>query len=290
VYTSEQAHSSVEKGAIAIGIGQANVRKIPVDAEFRMIPEELAAAMKADAAAGKRPCCVVPTVGTTSTTSIDPVSQVVAIASKYGAWVHVDGAYGGCAGIVPEMRSILDGVGAAHSFVVNPHKWLFTPIDCSLLYTSRRDVLREAFALVPEYLRTAQDDQVVNLMDYGVALGRRFRSLKLWFVMRYFGHERMAGIIRSHIRMAREFASWVESDERFELCAPVPLSLVCFRLRGSDDANRALMDRVNKSGVAFLSHTVLHGQFVLRMAIGNLRTTEEDVRLVWQTIRSEAGS
>lgn len=290
VYTSEQAHSSVEKGTIAIGLGQSNVRKIPVDSAFRMIPEALTAAMAGDVASGKRPCCVVPTVGTTSTTSIDPVAEVAAIAARHGAWIHVDGAYGGCAGIVPEMRHILDGVGAAHSFVVNPHKWFFTPIDCSLLYTSRRDVMRQAFSLVPEYLRTAQDDQVVNLMDYGVALGRRFRSLKLWFVMRYFGHEGMAAILRSHLAMAQEFSSWVTDDARFELCAPVPLSLVCFRLRGSDDANRALLERVNASGVAFLSHTVLHGQFVLRMAIGNLRTTEEDVRLVWRTIQAEAGS
>jgi aromatic-L-amino-acid decarboxylase len=188
------------------------------------------------------------------------------------------------------MRRILDGVGEAHSFVLNPHKWFFTPIDCSLLYTSRRDILRDAFSLVPEYLRTAQDEQVFNLMDYGVPLGRRFRSLKLWFVMRYFGHERMAAILRSHIAMARDFASWVEADGRFELCAPVPLSLVCFRMRGSDEANRSLMDRVNDSGTAFLSHTTLHGRFVLRMAIGNLRTTPDDVRLVWQTIQAEAGS
>jgi aromatic-L-amino-acid decarboxylase len=290
VYTSEQAHSSVEKGAITAGFGQNNVRKIAVDSDFRMIPAALAAAMQADAASGKRPCCVVPTVGTTSTTSIDPVREVVQIAGQYGAWVHVDGAYGGCAGIVPELRHILDGVSEAHSLVLNPHKWFFTPIDCSLLYTSRRDVMRQAFSLVPEYLRTSEDEQVVNLMDYGVALGRRFRSLKLWFVMRYFGHERMAAIIGSHVAMAREFESWVRADERFEMCAPVPLSLICFRMRGSDEANRELMDRVNRTGAAFLSHTVLNGRFVLRMAIGNLRTTTDDVRRVWQTIQSEAGS
>jgi aromatic-L-amino-acid decarboxylase len=290
VYTSEHAHSSVEKGAITVGFGQDNVRKIAVDSDFRMLPSALAAAMQADADSGKRPCCVVPTVGTTSTTSIDPVREVVEIAGRYGAWVHVDGAYGGCAGIVPEMRHILDGVSEAHSLVLNPHKWFFTPIDCSLLYTSRRDVMRQAFSLVPEYLRTSQDEQVVNVMDYGVALGRRFRSLKLWFVMRYFGHDRMAAIVRSHVAMAREFASWVEADARFEMCAPVPLSLVCFRLRGSDDRNRELMDRVNRTGIAFLSHTVLNGRFVLRMAIGNLRTTEDDIRLVWRTIQTEAGA
>ena len=288
VYTSEQAHSSVEKGAIALGFGQDNVRKIGTDAEFRMIPGELARAMQADADAGRRPCCVVPTVGTTSTTSIDPVAEVVDVAEKHGAWVHVDGAYGGCAAIVPEQRHILNGTERAHSLVLNPHKWFFTPIDCSLLYTSRPDVLRQAFSLVPEYLRTAQDDVVTNLMDYGVQLGRRFRSLKLWFVLRYFGRDRMAAIIRSHIEMARELAYTVAADARFELCAPVPLSLVCFRLRASDNANRVLLDRVNATGTAFLSHTVLHGKFVIRLAIGNLRTTREDIALTWQTIQAQA--
>jgi aromatic-L-amino-acid decarboxylase len=288
IYTSEQAHSSVEKGAIALGFGQDNVRKIAVDAEFRMKPQDLAEAMKADVARGKRPCCVVPTVGTTSTTSIDPVRDVAAIAAQHGAWVHVDGAYGACAAIVPEFRCLLDGVAESHSLVLNPHKWFFTPIDCSLLYTARQDILRRAFSLIPEYLRTSEDERVVNLMDYGVQLGRRFRSIKLWFVLRYFGRERMASILRSHIAMARELASWVEADSRFELAAPVPLSLVCFRLRASDDANRLLLDRVNASGVAFLSHTVLRGRYVLRLAIGNLRTTRDDIELTWRRIRAEA--
>lgn len=290
VYTSEQAHSSVEKGAIALGFGQDNVRKIAVDADFRMRPEALEAALAADAAAGKRPCCVTPTVGTTSTTSIDPVREVIAIAARYSAWVHVDGAYGGCAGIVPELRWILDGVESAHSLVLNPHKWFFTPIDCSILYTSRRDVLRQAFSLIPEYLRTAQDEQVVNWMDYGVPLGRRFRSLKLWFVLRYFGRARMSAIISSHVEMARTLASWIEADDRFELAAPVTLSLVCFRKRGSDEVNRELMDRINESGVAFLSHTVVNRRFVIRYALGNLRTTLDDVKLVWSRIQAEAAS
>lgn len=290
VYTSEQAHSSVEKGAIAIGLGQDNVRKIAVDEQFRMRPEALEAAMAADKAAGKRACCVVPTVGTTSTTSIDPVAEVVNIAREYGAWVHVDGAYGGCAAIVPELRHILTGTESAHSLVINPHKWFFTPIDCSLLYTSRPDILRRAFSLVPEYLRTTQDNDAVNLMDYGVALGRRFRSLKLWFVMRYFGRERMAAIIADHCLMARELASSIEADDRFELAAPVPLSLVCFRLRGGDDRSRALLERVNASGTAFLSHTVLNGRFAIRFAIGNLRTTREDIQLVWERIQTEAAA
>jgi aromatic-L-amino-acid/L-tryptophan decarboxylase len=289
VYTSQQAHSSVEKGAIALGMGQENVRKIAVDRSYRMLPEALDEAMAADRAAGKRPCCVVPTVGTTSVTSIDPVADVVAVARRYGAWVHVDGAYGGCAAIAPEFRHILSGTEAADSLVINPHKWFFTPIDCSLLYTSRPEILRRAFSLVPEYLRTAQDDDAVNLMDYGVALGRRFRSLKLWFVMRYFGREKMAAIIAEHCAMAREVAAWIKADARFELAAPVPLSLLCFRLRGDDEASRALMDRVNASGTAFLSHTVLGGRFVIRWAIGNLRTTRSDLELVWQCIQTEAG-
>ncbi len=289
VYTSEHAHSSVEKGAMATGFGQDNVRKIAVDDRFRMIPGALAAALKEDVARGKRPCCVVPTVGTTSTTSIDPVREVVALAREYGAWVHVDGAYGGSAAIVPELRAqLMDGVELADSFVVNPHKWMFTPIDCSLFYTSRPDVFRRALALTPEYLKTAQDNIAVNLMEYGVPLGRRFRSLKLWFVMRYFGHQRMAAIIRSHIEWTREMASWIEADPRFELSAPAPLALVCFRMKGSDDLNRQLMDRINASGIAFLSHTVLNGRFVMRMSIGNVQTLRSDVELVWRTIQTEA--
>jgi aromatic-L-amino-acid/L-tryptophan decarboxylase len=289
VYTSSQAHSSVEKGAMAAGFGQDNVRKIPVDADFRMVPPALEAALDADVRAGKRPCCVVPSLGTTSTSSIDPVARTIEIAHRHGAWVHVDGAYGGSAALLPEYKWMTEESAGADSFVINPHKWMFTPIDCSVFYTSRPDVLRNALALTPEYLRTAQDDVAVNLMEYGVPLGRRFRSLKLWFVMRYFGLERMRAIIGNHILWAREFASWIKEDERFELCAPVPLSLVCFRLRGEDDApSRELMDRVNAEGTAFLSHTVLNGRFVLRMALGNVRTTREDVELLWQRLQAEA--
>jgi aromatic-L-amino-acid decarboxylase len=290
LYTSEQAHSSVEKGAIAVGLGQDNVRKIAVDSAFRMIPEALARAMDEDVAAGKRPCCIVPTIGTTSTTSIDPVPAVIEIAARHGAWVHVDGAYGGCAGIVPELSGIMSGVAEAHSFVVNPHKWFFTPVDLSVLYTSRPDILRRAFSLVPEYLRTAEDAEAINLMDYGVPLGRRFRALKLWFVMRYYGREQMAAILRSHIEWAQRLASEITADGRFEIAAPVPLSLVCFRYLGSDEDNRKLLDRVNSTGVAFLSPTVLNGRLVIRLALGNLRTTWDDVRLVWQTVQREAES
>lgn len=290
VYASEQAHSSVEKGAIAIGLGQSNVRKIPVDCEFRMIPAALSGAIEQDIAEGKRPCCVVPTVGTTSTTSIDPVRPVVEIGKQYGAWVHVDAAYGGCAAVLPEFRHILDGSDGAQSMVVNPHKWMFTPIDLSILFTTRRDILRQAFSLVPEYLRTSEDDRALNLMDYGVPLGRRFRALKLWFVLRYFGRTGVADLIRSHIGYAQDFAARIAGDARFELAAPVPLSLVCFRYRGSDDQNRMLLDRINASGVAFLSHTVLNGRFVLRLAYGNMRTTREDVDTVWNLVQAEAAA
>jgi aromatic-L-amino-acid decarboxylase len=288
VYTSEQAHSSVEKGAIAIGLGQDNVRKIAVDAHFRMRPGALRQTMESDVAAGKRPCCVIPTIGTTSTTSIDPLTEIVSIANEFGAWIHVDGAYGGTAAILPELRHILNGVEHAHSLVVNPHKWLFTPIDCSVLYTNRPEVLRQALALIPEYLRTGQDDSVVNLMEYGVPLGRRFRSLKLWFVMRYFGREGITRILRNHIAWAQELARQIGEHPLFELAAPHPFSLVCFRFKGSDQQNRDLLDRINASGVAFLSHTVLNGRFAIRLAIGNVRATREDVQRVWECVQAEA--
>jgi aromatic-L-amino-acid decarboxylase len=285
LYTSEQAHSSVEKGAIAIGIGQQNVRKIAVDADFRMRVDTLRAAIVADKAAGKRPFCVVPTVGTTSTTSIDPIPQVADIAHEFNLWMHVDAAYGGGAALVPEYNKIFAGCERADSLVMNPHKWMFTPIDLSAFYTRRPDILRRAFSLVPEYLRTAEDAQVLNYMDYGVPLGRRFRSLKLWFVMRYFGHEGVAAIIRKHIQMAQDLACRIARDPRFELAAPAPLSLICFRVKGSDDDNRRLMERLNATGRVFLSHTVLNGRFVLRLAIGNMRTTEADVEEVWRLIQ-----
>ena len=288
VYTSSHAHSSVEKGAIAVGVGQDNVRKIPVDAGFCMIPSALAEAIEQDIAAGRKPCCIVPSVGTTSTSSIDPVPAIAGIAERYGAWLHVDASYGGPAAIVPELRHIFDGVDRAHSLVLNPHKWLFTPMDISAFYTRRPDILRRAFSLVPEFLRTAEDGSVVNYMDYGVPLGRRFRALKLWFVMRYFGRERIADLIRAHVAWAHELAEDIKSDERFELAAPVPLSLICFRYKGTDEQNRTLLDRINASGIAFLSHTVLNEKFVLRLAIGNIRTTETDLEHVWTFIQSLA--
>ncbi|HTP89976.1 MAG TPA: aminotransferase class I/II-fold pyridoxal phosphate-dependent enzyme [Bryobacteraceae bacterium] len=278
LYTSEQSHSSVEKGAIALGIGQDYVRHVPVNERFEMRVDALQELVEADVAAGRRPFCVVATAGTTSTTSVDPIPEIADIAEKYGMWLHVDAAYGGPAAIAPEFRDTLRGAERADSLVTNPHKWMLTPVDVSAFYTRHPQILRRAFSLVAEYLETP--DQAVNLMDYGVQLGRRFRALKLWFVMRYFGRERIAAIIREHCEFARRLAASLEQDGRFEICAPVRFSVVCFRLKGSEERNRALLDAINASGLAFLSHTVLNGVYVLRMAIGNARTTWQDIEKV----------
>jgi aromatic-L-amino-acid decarboxylase len=286
MYTSEQSHSSIEKGAITLGIGQQNVRQIPVDENFRMRVDLLRERMEADRRAGHQPFLVVATVGTTSTSSIDPVPAIADVAEEFGAWLHVDAAYGGAAAVLPELRGILDGAERAHSLVVNPHKWLFTPIDLSVFYTSRPEILRRAFSLVPEYLKTGEDPRAVNLMDYGVQLGRRFRALKLWFVMRNLGHEGVCRIIRSHIGYAQKLADLIRAHPDFEVAAPTPFSLICFRYRGSDDDNRALLEKVNASGKAFLSHTVLNGQFVLRLAIGNIATEWQDLEEVWNLLKN----
>ncbi len=284
LYASELAHSSIEKGAMVLGIGLDNVRKIPVDGDFRMKPDRLEEAIRRDLAAGRKPFFICATVGTTSVASIDPVPEIADVAARYGLWLHVDAAYGGAAAVVPELRHVLAGAERADSLVVNPHKWLFTPIDLSVLYTPHADMLRRTFSVVPEYLRTGEDERVVNFMDYGIPLGRRFRSLKLWFIMRYFGRETVAGIIRAHIRWAAEFASWVAADPRFELAAPASLSLVCFRLKGSNERNQCLLETVNASGRAYLSHNVMDGAFVLRFAVGHVGATFEDVRNAWETV------
>ena len=298
MYCSEQAHSSVEKAGIVLGLGQAGVRKIPTDAEFRMRPDALAAAIEEDRRAGWLPFCVVATVGTTSTTSIDPVPAIADICARERVWLHVDGAYGGVAAIVPEMRGVLDGCDRADSILVNPHKWLFTPIDCSAFYTRHVDTLKRAFSLVPEYLRTAQGDagEVKNYMDYGVQLGRRFRALKLWFVIRSYGVDGLVSHIRQHCRLARELAAWVDADPDFERLAPVPFSTVCFRYRPqavTDEAdlerlNSALIDSVNAMGEVFLSHTKLNGHYTIRMAIGNVATQQRHVARAWQLLRESA--
>jgi aromatic-L-amino-acid decarboxylase len=270
VVCSEHAHSSVEKAARMLGM---DLRKAPVDAELRMRPD-----LALDDAAA-----VVATVGTTSFASVDPVRELAERAHEAGAWLHVDAAYAGSAWICPEERWSADGVELADSVVVNPHKWLLVPIDCSLLWTSRPDEFREAFSLVPDYLRTPED--VYALSDYGPALGRRFRSLKLWAVLRCFGAERLRAIQREHIRLAQLFASWVDGDPDWELVAPQRFSLVVFRRNGSDAENEAILERVNASGEIFLSHTKLEGRYVLRLAIGNARTQEDDVRRAWEVLR-----
>jgi aromatic-L-amino-acid decarboxylase len=300
LYASEQSHSSVEKALIALGLGQRSLCKVPADAEFRMDAAALAHLIEEDRRAGILPFCVVATVGTTSTTSIDPVPAIADICKREDLWLHIDAAYAGSAAIVPELRHILQGCERADSLVTNPHKWLFTPFDLSALYCRRLDVLQRAFTLTPEYLRTPEAASVRNGSDYGVQLGRRFRALKLWMILRYFGHEGLAARIREHCRLARLFAGWVEDSPVWEMLAPVPLSVVCFRARTrvegeTDEAcasrldalNERLMNAVNATGEAFLSHTKLNGVFTLRLAVGNIRTTEAHVRRAWQLLNQK---
>jgi aromatic-L-amino-acid/L-tryptophan decarboxylase len=288
VYTSAQSHACVAKGAISIGIGRENVRHIPVDAEFRMRPEALEEAVRRDLDAGKRPMFVAATVGTTSTTSVDPVPAIADIAERYGMWLHVDAAYAGPAAIVPELRWAFAGCDRADSFVTNPHKWLFTPMDLSVFFTRRPQILRRAFALVREYLTTGEDPRAVNMMDYGVALGRRFRALKLWFILRYYGRQGLVEMIRGHVAWAQELAALVDAHPDFERCAPARFSVVNFRYRGTDEQNRALLDRVNASGEFFLSNTTLCGRFVLHLAIGNIGTTRAHVMRAWELVQEAA--
>jgi aromatic-L-amino-acid decarboxylase len=275
VICSEHAHSAADKAARLLGLP---LRKVPADAEFRLRTDALAGMLEGAAA-------VVATVGTTSTTSVDPVPEIAGLCTEAGVWLHVDAAYAGSAAVCPEHRWALQGCERADSLVVNPHKWLFTPVDCSVLYTLRPDVLRQAFSLVPEFLRTSEEG-VTNLMDYGPALGRRFRALKLWAVMRCYGREGLQALVREHVRLARLFASWLEETAGWEIVAPHPFSVVCFRREGSDEDNEALLERVNATGEAYLSHTVLDGRYVLRLAVGNMRTTEDDVRRAWELLQT----
>src|SRR6266849_3049966 len=300
VYASDQAHSSIDKGIITLGLGQRALRKIPCDSEFRMDVNALREAINEDKRNGFLPFCIVATVGTTSTSSIDPVPAIVEVCEQHTMWLHVDAAYGGSAAIVPELRHILDGCQRADSLVLNPHKWLFTPFDLSVLYCRHMDLLRRAFSLVPEYLRTPEQDKVRSGSDYGVQLGRRFRALKLWMIMRYFGHEGLAARIREHCRLAKLFASWVEESPDWEMMAPVPFALVCFRARPAvegeseevkakrlDALNEAIMHGVNATGEAFLSHTKLNDKLTLRLSIGNIRTAERHVRHVWKLLNEQ---
>ncbi|HET6274454.1 MAG TPA: pyridoxal-dependent decarboxylase [Candidatus Cybelea sp.] len=294
VYITGETHSHVEKAAIALGVGRENVVRIGCDDRFRMRADALRAAIESDRRRGMVPMAIVATVGTTSTTSVDPVREIAAIARESGVWLHVDAAYAGIAAIVPEYRALFDGVELADSVVVNPHKWMFVPMDLSVLFLKDESTVRRAFSLVPEYLTTPESD-AVNYMDYGLQLGRRFRALKLWFVLRRFGAEGIRKKLRGHIALAQEFASWVRSEPQWEALAPHPFSVVCFRYAppGLDEAaleklNAAIMHAANATGEIFISHTKVDGRYAIRLAIGNLRTQRRDVEAAWEILRNEA--
>jgi aromatic-L-amino-acid/L-tryptophan decarboxylase len=297
VYCSREAHSSVDKAVITLGLGLSGVRHIPTDANMAMDVDALRAAIAEDRADGVRPIAVVATIGTTSTTAIDPVGDVAEVCAQENVWLHVDAAYAGTVAMLPEMRWIMAGTERAHSLVVNPHKWMFVPMDCSVLYTQRPDLMRAAFSLVPDYLTTAESGVARNLMDYGVALGRRFRALKLWFVLRAYGTDAIAEVLRRHIRLAGELESWIRADSEFEVLAPRNFSVVVFRFRPRDAdemelerINSALIDAVNASGEVFLSHTKVEGRYAIRVALGNIRTAETHVRRAWALLRKEAAN
>ena len=281
VYCSEQAHSSVDKAVILLGLGHESLRRIACDSRFRMRPDALERAIADDRAAGWLPIATVATVGTTSTTSVDPLAAVGPVCRRERLWLHVDAAYAGVAAMVPGYEWILDGAADADSLVVNPHKWLFTPFDLSAFYCRRMDVVRAAFSLIPDYLQTAEASPVSNLMDTGIQLGRRFRALKLWMVLRHFGSDGIRARLAEHMRLARNFAQRIDDSEDFERVAPVPFSVVCFRARGDDGLNERLLDAVNASGEVFISHTRLDGRHTLRLAIGNLHTTDTHVTRAW---------
>jgi aromatic-L-amino-acid decarboxylase len=301
IYTSEEAHSSIEKAAIVLGFGQEGVVKIATNNRFQMDARVLEKAIQHDVHDGIKPICVIPTIGTTSTTSIDPVAEISEICKDHGIWMHVDAAYGGSAAILPEMRKLFPGWEKADSIVVNPHKWLFTQLDCSVLYCRRPQVLKRAFTLVSEYLRTSETGDVKNYMDYGVSMGRRFRALKLWMVIRSLGREGISNAIRDHISYARKLEEIIKGDSNFQLLAPVPFSTLAFRfcpkrMANSDGTwpdseinslNERLLNAVNQTGKAFLTHTKLRGKFTIRMAIGNLKTNWEDVSETWRLIQEQ---
>lgn len=287
VYASEHAHSSIDKALLTLGLGLESLRRIPVDGVQALRPEALADAIAADRRGGATPIAVMPTVGTTATTAVDPVAQVAEIAREHRLWLHVDAAYAGPAALCEELRPRFAGWERADSIVVNPHKWLFTPMDCSVLLLREPEALKAAFALTPDYLVTTERG-VTNLMDYGPQLGRRFRALKLWFVIRRFGVAGLRARLRAHVALAREFAAWVEADPGFEVCAPVPFSVVVFRAKRDDAFNERLLAEVNAAGPVFLSGTKLGGRAVLRLAIGNERTERRHVAAAWTLVRATA--
>ncbi|MDW7739825.1 MAG: pyridoxal-dependent decarboxylase [Bacillota bacterium] len=295
VYSSEEAHSSIDKAVKIAGYGIENLRKIPTDDQFALIPEELEKAIKLDLSRGLVPACVVATLGTTSSTAIDPLEPIGEICRRYKLWFHVDAAFGGTAALLPEKRSMLKGAEMIDSYVFNPHKWMLTNFDCSAYFVRDEEALIRTFEIHPEYLKTGQDAVVKNYRDWGIQLGRRFRALKLWFVIRSYGMEGLQNMVREHLRLADLFKKWVEEDFRFELMAPVNFSLVCFRYvrEGADEEelarlNAELMEKVNSSGSVYLTHTSLKGRYTIRLAIGQRTTEERHVRLAWKLLTEHA--
>jgi aromatic-L-amino-acid/L-tryptophan decarboxylase len=286
-YASTQAHSSIEKAVKIAGIGSDNLRPIEVDASFAMRPDALARQIEADKKSGLVPCFVCATVGTTSSNAIDPVREIAGICREHNLWLHVDAAMSGTAALCPEFRHIHDGVEIADSYCFNPHKWMFTNFDCDCFYVADRKHLIRTLSILPEYLRNqaTQSGAVFDYRDWHIQLGRRFRSLKLWFVIRHYGVEGLQHHIREHVRLAQEFAGWVRGDARFELAAPAPLNLVCFRLPSGDDDNQTLMDRLNQSGDLYLTHTRLDGKITLRFCVGQTNTQARHVERAWQLIQ-----
>lgn len=290
IYCSEQTHSSIDKAVILLGLGKVSLVKIATDERFQMDAEALREAIQDDKSAGHLPFCVVATIGTTSAMSVDPIEKIADICERNNIFLHVDAAYAGSAAIVPELQPLFKGWERADSIVMNPHKWLFTPFDLSVLYVKDLDLLKQTFSLVAEYLKVSED--VMNQMDYGIQLGRRFRSLKLWFVMRYFGQEGLIERIREHCRLARMFADWVEKSPEFELLAPVNFALICFRAypknaQDFDALNEKIMNEINASGEAYLSHTKLNGKFTLRLSVGSIRVEERHLQKVWRLLNEK---
>lgn len=293
IYTSSQTHSSIEKGVKIAGFGRQNLVYIDVDENFALKPDMLQKAIEEDLQKGFVPCCVVATLGTTSSMAMDPVDEIAQICRQHGVWLHVDAAFAGTAAIAPEFRSFMKGSEMADSFVFNPHKWMLVNFDCSAYFVKEPEILKRTFSIMPEYLKTAADEKVNNYRDWGIQLGRRFRSLKLWFVIRYYGQEGIAGMVKKHVGLAHKFASWIREDGNFEILAPVNLSLVCFRYIKPGDSesqlnefNKGLLEKINASGDVYLTHTVLNGKYCLRLSVGQRTTEERHVRKVFDLLKT----
>jgi aromatic-L-amino-acid decarboxylase len=293
MYCTEHAHSSIDKGALTLGVGLDGIRKIKADENFEMIPSELEKAIKDDRAKGNIPFCVAATIGTTSSTAVDPVNAIADICEREKVWFHLDCAHAGVMALLPEMKKYFKGFERADSIVFNPHKWLFVPMDFSILYTRKPKALKEAFSLIPEYLKTSEDNEVINYMDYGIQLGRRFRAIKFWFVLRYFGAVGLRERLREHLRLGQLFTKWVDEDSNFERLSPTKFSTVCFRAHPKNisvekelnSLNEKLLERINSTGKVFMSHTKLNGKFTIRTVISSLRVEKKHVELAWEVIQ-----